>query len=129
MVGTVRTGVTVAQERAVRHRKPRTVASMRGAVARAVGLLLLGSVLVGSSLAGDGAEPFLVLGVLGALLVAWGVARHAVVGSSAVAASGPAVAARDHHRALARRAVPRQRDPDAAGHIRSRAPSGLLPAV
>lgn len=100
---------------------------MRGAVAQALSLLLLGSVLVGTSL--DGAEPSLLVGVVGALLCAWGLARRTAVVSSTVAGTGPAVAARDHHRALARRAVPRQRDPDAAGHIRSRAPSGLLPAV
>lgn len=100
---------------------------MRAAVARAVGLLLLGSVLMWASL--DGTEPSLLLGMLGALLVAWGVARYTAAGPSAVAGSGPVVAALHHHRALAGRAVPRQRDPDAAGHTRSRAPSGLLPAV
>ncbi|MFC4945558.1 DUF6412 domain-containing protein [Pseudonocardia sp. GCM10023141] len=90
-------------------------------------LLLLGSLLVGVSAAA--AEPSLLLGVLGALLCAWGLAAHGVVVLPTTAVYGPAIAARDHHRALARRAVPRQRDPDAAGHTRSRAPSGLFPAV
>lgn len=103
---------------------------MRGAWEQASGVLLLLSVLLGTSLA-DGAfvEPSsLVLGAVGALLFAWGVARP-VGRASSSAGAGPAVAARARRRALARRAVPRQRDPDAAGHIRSRAPSGLLPAA
>ncbi len=104
---------------------------MRGAVVQAAGLLLLGSTLVGTAVAGTGAitEPSLVLGVLAALLCAWGALRHVAVVLPTASGSGPAVAAREHHRVLARRAVPRQRDPDAAGHTRSRAPSGLIPAV
>jgi len=87
--------------------------------------VLLASALVGALM--PDAEPSLVLGAVGALLLVWGVARP--VGSPSTAGPGPAVAAREHRRTLARRAVPRQRDPDAAGHTRSRAPSGLLPAV
>lgn len=104
---------------------------MRVAVAQAAGLLLLGSTLAGTVVAGIGAvtEPSLVLGVLAALLCPWGAVHRAAVVLPTASRSGPAVAAREHHRVLARRAVPRQRDPDAAGHTRSRAPSGLLPAV
>lgn len=103
---------------------------MRAAWAQVSGLLLLVSILLGTA-AADGVftEPALLLGVLGALLCAWGVVGRAHAAPAAAAGSGPAFAARDHHRALARRAVPRQRDPDAAGHTRSRAPSELLPAV
>lgn len=104
---------------------------MRAAWAQVTGLLLLVAVLLGTSPAGDSlfTESSLLLGVLGALLLAWGVVGRAAALPVAALGSGPAVAARDHHRALARRAVPRQRDPDAAGHTRSRAPSELLPAV
>ena len=119
---------------------------MTEAAARAPGLLLASvasgqalvatarSVLVAAvltALAGTalGAESPLVAGVLGALLCAWALARYTAVVLPAVSGGRPAVAARDHHRALARRAVPWQRDPDAAGHTRSRAPSELLPAV
>lgn len=100
---------------------------MRAAWARASGLLLLVSALLGASLA-DGVlmEPSLLLGAVGALLLAWGVARPVVLPAPPV---GPASAARAHRRALARRGAPRQRDPDAAGRTRSRAPSEALPAV
>ncbi|MDN5748017.1 MAG: DUF6412 domain-containing protein [Pseudonocardia sp.] len=103
---------------------------MRTAWAQASGVLLLLSVLLGTSLTdGTFVEPSsLVLGAVGALLFAWGFTRP-VGRASPTAGTGPAVAARGHRRALARRAVPRQRDPDAPGHTRSRAPSGLLPAV
>lgn len=95
---------------------------MREVWARAATLLVLGSLLLAALSAG---EPSLVLGLLGAVLVVWAVAHdERLLGSEA-----PAVAARERRRALARRAVLRQRDPDAPGHIRSRAPSGLLPAV
>lgn len=99
---------------------------MRTAWAQVSGLLLL-AVLIGSSLADGGlTEPSLLLGAVGALLLAWGIAhRIALLAPPA----GPAAAAQAHRRALARGAVPRQRDPDAAGHTRSRAPSGILPAV
>lgn len=109
----------------------RIVEAMRAAWAQVTGLLLLVTVLLGSALAGDAllAEPSLLLGALGALLLAWGVVGRADALPLAVAGSGSAIAARDHHRALARRAVPRQRDPDAAGHTRSRAPSELPPAA
>ena len=58
-----------------------------------------------------------------------GLARHASVVLRAATARGPAVAVRALRQARSRAAVPRQHDPDAAGHIRARAPSGLLPAV
>ncbi|WP_232662539.1 DUF6412 domain-containing protein [Pseudonocardia sp. TRM90224] len=97
---------------------------MRGAWVQAAALLLLGSVLAGAT-----GEHALIVGVMGAVLVACGLVRRAEMGVLATAGSTPAITAREHHRALARRAVPRQRDPDAAGHIRSRAPSGAVPAV
>ncbi|TQM14346.1 DUF6412 domain-containing protein [Pseudonocardia kunmingensis] len=71
----------------------------------------------------------LVVGVLGTLLAACAVARGVAVVLPALTGLGPVVAARDHHRALARRPVPRHRDPDAPGHTRSRAPSELAPAA
>ncbi|MBW0125470.1 hypothetical protein I4I79_29860, partial [Pseudonocardia sp. KRD-176] len=71
----------------------------------------------------------LVLGAVGALLLARGLAHPALPPSALVTA--PAVAARERRRASARRAVPRQRDPDpdAAGRTRSRAPSDPFPAL
>jgi hypothetical protein len=96
---------------------------MREGWARAATLLVLGSLLFAAFSA---AEPSLALGVLGALLVVWAAAR---VGVRIPGSLGPTAAARERRRALARRAVPRQRDPDAPGHTRSRAPSGPLPAV
>lgn len=100
---------------------------MRSVWAQVSGVVALLSVLLGASLA-DGllTEPALLFGAVGALLLAWGVVRPADLPAPV---PGPPVAARDRRRTLARAAVPRQRDPDAAGHIRSRAPSGLLPAV
>jgi hypothetical protein len=71
----------------------------------------------------------LLVGAAGLLLCALALARSAAVVLPAAADLGPVVAARDHHRALARRAVPRLRDPDAPGRTRSRAPSVLLPAA
>jgi len=68
-----------------------------------------------------------VVGVLGTLLVAWAVARGVAMALPSVTGLNPIVAARDHHRALAQRPVPRHRDPDAAGHTRSRAPSEPVP--
>lgn len=108
---------------------------MREARARVGGSVLLlcallFSVLLDAGLldAGpDGGGSSLVLGAVGALLLAWGVAHPALPPSALVTA--PAVAARERRRALARRAVPRQRDPDAAGRTRSRAPSDPFPAV
>jgi hypothetical protein len=104
---------------------------MWGARAQAaVTLLLLGTLLVGLvGAAASATEPALLIGVLGALLCAWGVARHAADMLPRRAAAGPAAAARQRRRALERQAVPRQRDPDAPGRTRSRAPSGILPAV
>jgi Family of unknown function (DUF6412) len=94
---------------------------MHRAWVRAAALLLLGSVMLA---AGSGAEPSLVVGLVAALLVFCAAAALPVPGETASAAS-----ARERRRALARRAVPRQRDPDAPGRARSRAPSGSLPAV
>ncbi|MGI5129148.1 DUF6412 domain-containing protein [Pseudonocardia sp. CA-107938] len=97
---------------------------MRGTIHRATALVMLWSALV--ALAGGVGEPGLIAGVVGAALVcAWGLA-HVVAARTDPAV--PAVAARAHHRTLAGRAVPRQRDPDAAGHTRSRAPSVGTPA-
>jgi Family of unknown function (DUF6412) len=93
---------------------------MRGVWVRAATLVVLGSLLLAT------AEPSLVLGVVAALLVVWALA-HSRLGLPAEA--GPAASARERRRALARRAVPRQRDPDAPGRTRSRAPSGPVPAV
>lgn len=94
--------------------------------ARAAAVLLLGSLLVSALLLGGAVEPAVLVGVLGALLCLWSVRTGA---GSAVPAAVRTIAARERRRALARRGVPAQRDPDAAGRIRSRAPSGLLPAV
>lgn len=107
-------------------REAGTLGGMRGAWAQAAGVLLLGSLLVGAVLLGEAVEPALLVGVLGALLCVWGAGRPA---ASAALAVVPAVAARERRRALARRGVPAQSDPDAAGRRRSRAPSGMLPAV
>ncbi|NMH96027.1 DUF6412 domain-containing protein [Pseudonocardia acidicola] len=96
--------------------------SRTGTVAQALALLVLGYVLVAG-------EPGVVIGVLGAALWAWGMARHACVVLRATTISGPATAVRALRRSLDRAAVPRQQDPDAPGHTRARAPSGLLPAV
>jgi hypothetical protein len=109
---------------------------VRAAAARVYGALLSvpvsGPVLLGvaalfSAVSGALApetSPLLV-GAIGALLCAsFALARSAAVVPPAAAGYGPVVAARDHHRALARRAVPRLRDPDAPGRTRSRAPSG-----
>jgi Family of unknown function (DUF6412) len=80
-------------------------------------------------LAGTAAEPALLVGALGTLVVAWAIACEVATVLPALSGSGPVIAARDHHRALARRPVPRHRDPDAPGHTRSRAPSEMLPAT
>lgn len=102
---------------------------MRGVWARVSGLVLLVSALFGAVLVDAGlldagpAETGTLL--LGALLLVWGVAQT----GPSLSAPGPAVAARDRRRAVARRSAPRQHDPDAAGHTRSRAPSETSPAV
>jgi hypothetical protein len=88
---------------------------------------LVGAVV--AMLAGSAAEPALLAGALGTLVVAWAIACEVATVLPALSGTGPVVAARDHHRALARRPVPRHRDPDAPGHTRSRAPSELLPAA
>jgi hypothetical protein len=80
-------------------------------------------------LAGTTAEPAVLVGAIGTLVVAWAVACEVAAVLPVLTGTGPVIAARDHHRALARRPVPRHRDPDAPGHTRSRAPSELLPAV
>ncbi|RTL64914.1 MAG: hypothetical protein EKK42_23815 [Pseudonocardiaceae bacterium] len=96
---------------------------MRGEpMVQALVLLVLGYAL----LAG---EPGVVIGVLGAVLWAWGMARHASAVLRVAAAPLHAVTARALRQARSRSAPPRQDDPDAAGHTRARAPSGPLPAV
>ena len=107
---------------------PGTLAGMgvRQVGAWAAGVLLLGSLLLSVVLLGETVEPALLAGVLGALLCLWGVRPGA---GSATPAAVLTIAARERRRALARRGVPAQRDPDAAGRTRSRAPSGPLPAV
>jgi len=107
----------------------RCAVSARHALA---GVPALASVVLGSvalTAAAPTGETALVVGVLATLLVAWAVARSVAVVLPAVTDGGPVVAARDHHRALARRPVPRHRDPDAPGHTRSRAPSEIVAAV
>ncbi|WP_132975670.1 DUF6412 domain-containing protein [Pseudonocardia dioxanivorans] len=74
-------------------------------------------------------EPGVVIGVLGAALLAWGMARHASAVLRVAAAPLHALVVKALRQARARAAAPRQEDPDAAGHTRARAPSGLLPAV
>jgi hypothetical protein len=97
-------------------------------VAPIVRLVALAGALV-AVLAGTTAEPALLVGALGTLVVAWAVACEVATVLPVLTGTGPVVAARDHHRALARRPVPRHRDPDAPGHARSRAPSEILPAA
>jgi hypothetical protein len=97
---------------------------VRGTIHQATALVVLWSALV--AIVGGAGDPSLVAGVVGAALVcAWGLA-HTVAERRDPAI--PAVVARSHHRALAGRAVPRQRDPAAPGRTRSRAPSGDTPA-
>lgn len=107
---------------------PGTLAGMgaRQVVAQAAGVLLLGSLLLSVVLLVETVEPALLVGVLGALLCLWRVRPDA---GSATPATVLTIAARERRRALARRGVPAQRDPDAAGRTRSRTPSGLFPAV
>ncbi|GEL18519.1 DUF6412 domain-containing protein [Pseudonocardia asaccharolytica] len=90
--------------------------------AQAIALLVLGYVLVAG-------EPGVLIGVLGAALWAWGLVRHTAAGLRTAPGAGPAVLARALRQSRSRAAVPRQQDPDAAGHARPRAPSGLVPAV
>jgi hypothetical protein len=99
----------------------------RAAIIRA---LVVAAALPAVSMAVMVSQPSpLLVGALGVLLCAFALARSATVVLPVAGAYGPVVAARDHHRALARRAVPRLRDPDAPGRTRSRAPSVLLPAA
>ncbi len=105
---------------------------MRGAWARSAALLMFGVLLLDVLPSGASTEPSLLLaavaaGVLGAGL--WGAGALVRCLPSVVRAVGPAAGVHEHLRALARRGVPRLRDPDAAGHTRSRAPARLLPAV
>jgi hypothetical protein len=109
---------------------------MRGITATAHAVAVLRSLLLSAlvtalvaALAVPESQPALVVGVLGTLAVAWAVTRQTAVALPLLTGTGPVVSARDHHRALARRPVPRHRDPDAPGHTRSRAPSELLPAA
>lgn len=74
-------------------------------------------------------EPGFLVGVLGVALCAWGLARYGSVALRTVTGSGPSVAVRALRQARLRAMVPRQQDPDAAGHTRARAPSVLIPAV
>lgn len=99
---------------------------MRGAW-RSAAVPLLGVLL----LLGVSTEPSVLLaGVIGAgLFSALALVRFLQLAVRPAVAAGPAVAVHEHLRALARRGVPRLRDPDAAGHTRSRAPAGPLPAV
>ncbi|OZM81110.1 DUF6412 domain-containing protein [Pseudonocardia sp. MH-G8] len=94
----------------------------------ALALAVLSSAVLAAATVPAG-DSSLVVGVLGTLLAACAVARGVAVVLPTVTGLGPVVAARDHHRALARRPVPRHRDPDAPGHTRSRAPSELAPAA
>lgn len=89
---------------------------------RALALLVLGYVLVAG-------EPGVLIGVVGVALCAWTLACRGVVVLRTATGSGPAVVVRALRRSRLRAAVPRAQDPDAAGHTRARAPSGLLPAV
>jgi hypothetical protein len=84
--------------------------------------------LVAATQPAPATEVFGLVGIVGTLLVVWAVARAVAVLPWATG-TGPVVAAREHHRALARRPVPRHRDPDAPGHTRSRAPSEPVPAA
>jgi hypothetical protein len=84
-------------------------------------LALVTSVLIGAVLIGGGTtEPTLLAG-LAAVAVA--VALGAVHRAPPAAAHTGAVAVRARRRRLDQGAPPRQHDPDAAGHTRSRAPS------
>jgi hypothetical protein len=75
-------------------------------------------------------EQALVAGVAVAMLVAaWTLAGHATAGLPALAGSAPVIAARERGRSLATRGTPRLRDPDSAGHTRSRAPSDGIPSL
>jgi hypothetical protein len=85
-------------------------------------LLVLGYVLVAG-------EPGVLIGAVGVALCAWNLARHGLAVLRTPTGAGPAVAVRGLRQSRSREAVPRQQDPDAAGHTRARAPSALFPAV
>ncbi|WP_344411889.1 hypothetical protein, partial [Pseudonocardia ailaonensis] len=96
---------------------------MRSGVGGVV-MSLLALVLAGVAL--SGAEPNLLLGVVGAALFALGAARHSSAALRAASGRGPATARRHRHRRDAAARVPRQLDPDAPGRTRARAPSGMV---
>lgn len=100
---------------------------MREAWARSAAVLLGVFPLLGAS-----TEPSVLLAAVAAGVIGAGLLTAVVrclLRVRPVPSTGPAAALHAHLRALARRGVPRLRDPDAAGRRRSRAPSGLLPAV
>ncbi|MGH3912335.1 MAG: hypothetical protein ACRDTC_02820 [Pseudonocardiaceae bacterium] len=90
---------------------------------QALGLFVLGYVLVAG-------EPGVLINLVGVALCAWTLARRGLTTVPRMTAgAGPAVAVRALRRSRLRAVVPRAQDPDAAGHIRARAPSVLIPAV
>jgi len=91
-------------------------------IVQALALLVLGYVLVAG-------EPGVLIGVVGLALGAWTLARRGVAVLRTTSGAGPAVAVRALRRSRLRAVVPCAQDPDAAGHIRARAPSVLFPAV
>ncbi|MGH3796955.1 MAG: DUF6412 domain-containing protein [Pseudonocardiaceae bacterium] len=91
-------------------------------ITQAVVLLVLGYALVAG-------EPGVLIGVVGVALCAWGLARHCSAVLRTVSGAGPGVAVRVLRRSRLGAAVSRQQDPDAAGHVRARAPSVLFPSV
>lgn len=94
------------------------VGTRTGVTAAVLSFLLL--VAASGAVPGD---PALLTGLVGLVIVVCATVRLA--GPS----SGPAVLVRALRRAQEQHAPPRQHDPAAAGHIRSRAPAGPLPAV
>lgn len=97
---------------------------MWGAWAQAATVLLFGTLLIGMP-----TESTLLVVVLTGIVLAVGTLVPGLLRAACPIAAGPTGALHEHLRALARRGVPRLRDPDAAGHTRSRAPAGVLPAV
>lgn len=90
--------------------------------AQGLALLVLGYVLVAG-------EPAVLVGVVGVALCAWNLARHGLAVLRTTSGATPGVTVRALRQSRSRAAVPRQQDPDAAGHTRARAPSALFPAV
>jgi Family of unknown function (DUF6412) len=121
--------VTAGAELALAAVGARSVPARILALAGMISLAVAGLVaVVTATQAVPATELSALVGMLGTLLVVWAVARAVAVLPRATG-TGPIVAAREHHRALARRPVPRHRDPDAPGHTRSRAPSEPVPAA